>query len=111
MKTKKMLYSTITENIVLYGAEMWEITEVNKKKLQAFQMDFLRRSCGISRLGHVRNDRIKEIMDLDKTGWKRSSWLGMVTYKGCQKRGGQRRFGNGPHMEEGEEDDHEGLVQ
>jgi hypothetical protein len=28
--------------------------------------------------------------------------------KGCQKRGGQRRFGNGPHMEEGEEDDHEG---
>jgi hypothetical protein len=32
----------------------------------------------------------------------------MVTYRGCQKRGGQRRFGNGPHMEEGEEDDHEG---
>jgi hypothetical protein len=32
----------------------------------------------------------------------------MVTYKGCQKRGGQRRFGNAPHMEEGEEDDHEG---
>jgi hypothetical protein len=35
----------------------------------------------------------------------------MVTYKGCQKRGGQRRFGNGPHVEEEEEeedDDHEG---
>jgi hypothetical protein len=32
----------------------------------------------------------------------------MVTYKGCQKRGGQRRFGNGPHKEEREEDDHEG---
>jgi hypothetical protein len=32
----------------------------------------------------------------------------MVTYKGCQKRGGQRRFGNELHMEEGEEDDHEG---
>jgi hypothetical protein len=31
----------------------------------------------------------------------------MVTYKGCQKRGGQRRFGNGPHVEE-EEDDHKG---
>jgi hypothetical protein len=36
----------------------------------------------------------------------------MVTYKGCQKRGGQGRFGNGPHKEEGEEDDHErpGLI-
>jgi hypothetical protein len=31
----------------------------------------------------------------------------MLTYKGCQKRGGQR-FWNGPHKEEGEEDDHEG---
>jgi hypothetical protein len=30
-------------------------------------MDLLRRSCEISRLDHVRNDRIKEIMDLDKT--------------------------------------------
>jgi hypothetical protein len=58
-KTKKMLYSTVIESIGLYGAEIWEITEVNKKKLQAFQMDFLRRSCGISILDHVRNDRIK----------------------------------------------------
>jgi hypothetical protein len=36
----------------------------------------------------------------------------MVTYKGCQKRGDQIIFGNGPHKEEGEEDDHErpGLI-
>jgi hypothetical protein len=40
--------------------------------------------------------------------WAQDKMYGMVTYKGCQKRGGQRRFGNGPHMEEGEEDDHEG---
>jgi hypothetical protein len=44
-----------------------KITEANKKKLQAFQMDFLRRCCWISRSDLVRNDRIKEIMDLDKT--------------------------------------------
>jgi hypothetical protein len=30
-------------------------------------MDILRRSCGLSRSDRVRNDRIKEIMDLDKT--------------------------------------------
>jgi hypothetical protein len=40
--------------------------------------------------------------------WAQDKMYGMVTYKGCQKRGGQRRFGNGPHMEGGEEDDHEG---
>jgi hypothetical protein len=66
-KTKNTLYSTIIESTGLYGAEIWEITETNKKKLQAFQMDFLRRSCGISRSDHVRNVRMKEIMDLDKT--------------------------------------------
>jgi hypothetical protein len=40
------------------------------------------------------------------------SGMSTVTYKGCQKRGGQRRFGNGSHKEEGEEDDHErpGLI-
>jgi hypothetical protein len=32
-KTKKMLYSTIIESIGLYGAEIWKITEENKKKL------------------------------------------------------------------------------
>jgi arginine exporter protein ArgO len=46
--------------IGLYGAEIWEITETNKKKLQAFQMDFLRRSCAMSRSDRVRNDGIKK---------------------------------------------------
>jgi hypothetical protein len=67
-------------------------------------MDFLRRSLGISRIDHVRNDRMKEILDLDK-GARQA--VGMV-WSPTKKRGGQRRFGNGPHMEEGEEDDHEG---
>jgi hypothetical protein len=46
-------------------------------------MDFLRRSCGIFRSDHVRNDRIKEIMDLDRTiidrvEEKQLVWYGMV---------------------------------
>jgi hypothetical protein len=32
-KTKKMLYSAVIESIGLYGTEIWEITEENKKKL------------------------------------------------------------------------------
>jgi hypothetical protein len=70
-----------------------------------------RRNYKLSRLDHVRNDRIKEIMDLDKTIIDRVEEKQLVWYghlQGCQKRGGQRRFGNGPHVEEGEEDDHEG---
>jgi hypothetical protein len=39
-------------------------------------MDFLRTSCGISRLDHVRNDRIKGIMDLDRVEEKQLVWYG-----------------------------------
>jgi hypothetical protein len=89
-KTKKMLYSTIIESIGLYGAETWEITEANKNKLQAFQMDFLQRSCGISRLDHVRNDRIKEIMDLDKMIIDRVEERQLVWYGHLQRMSEER---------------------
>jgi hypothetical protein len=59
-------------------------------------MDFLRRSCGISRSDHVRNDRIKEIMDLDKTitdrveeRWPKKIWE--CTPHGRRRRGRPRR--------------------
>jgi hypothetical protein len=89
-KTKKMLYSTIIESIGLYGAEIWEITEENKKKLQAFQMDFIRRSCEISRSDRVRNDRIKEIMDLDKTITDRVEEKQLVRYGHLQRMSEER---------------------
>jgi hypothetical protein len=89
-KTKNTLYSTIIESIGLYGAEIWEITETNKKKLQAFQMDFLGRSCGISRSDHVRNDRIKEIMDLDKTIIDRVEEKQLVWYGHLQRMSEER---------------------
>jgi hypothetical protein len=89
-KTKMMLYSTIIESMGLYGAEIWEITEANKKKLQAFQMDFLRRSCGISRLDHVQNDRIKEIMNLDKTIIDRVEEKQLVWYGHLQRMSEER---------------------
>jgi hypothetical protein len=85
-----LLHYTIIESIGLYGAEAWEITEANKRKLQAFQMDFLRRNCGISRLDHVRNDRIKEIMDLDKTIIDRVEEKQLVWYGHLQRMSEER---------------------
>jgi hypothetical protein len=41
------MIKSIIESIGLYGAEIWEITETNKKKLQAFQMDFKLRNVQI----------------------------------------------------------------
>jgi hypothetical protein len=48
-------------------------------------MDFLWRSCGISRLDHVRNDMIKEIMDLDKAITDRVEEKQLVWYGHLQR--------------------------
>jgi hypothetical protein len=53
-------------------------------------MDFLRRSCGISRLDHVRNDRMKEIMDLDKTIIDRVEVKQLVWYGHLQRTSEER---------------------
>lgn len=65
-KTKKNIYSTIIESIVTYGSEVWELTQKNRRRLLTIQMDFLRRSCRISRLHHIRNDEIKDKMEIKK---------------------------------------------
>jgi hypothetical protein len=40
------MYETIVESILLYGSEVWEITKRDKQRLEAVEMDFMRRSKG-----------------------------------------------------------------
>lgn len=49
--TKKIIYRTIVEGIVL--SEVWEMKNKESRKLQALWVDALRRSCQISRLHHI----------------------------------------------------------
>jgi hypothetical protein len=53
-------------------------------------MDFLRRSCEISRSDRVRNDRKKEIMDLDKTITDRVQEKQLVWYGHLQRMSEER---------------------
>lgn len=39
-RIKRLIYKTIVEPILTYGAEVWTITEQNKKKLKAAEMDY-----------------------------------------------------------------------
>lgn len=59
-QTKMKIYKTIIEPITTYGAESWSITERNRKKIEAVEMDFLRRSLKVSRLEHIKNEEIRE---------------------------------------------------
>lgn len=44
---------------LLYGSETWRITERNRQRLEATEMDALRRSAGVSRRERIRNDEIQ----------------------------------------------------
>lgn len=83
MKTKTNIYQAIVEPITTYGAECWQLTDRNKEKLKAVEMDFLRRACRVSRLDHVRNDIIRERANVtvsitDKIESRQLVWYGHI---------------------------------
>jgi hypothetical protein len=43
-KTKKLMYQTLVQSILLYGAETWTLNTQQANKLLATEMDFRRRS-------------------------------------------------------------------
>ncbi|KAL3289576.1 hypothetical protein HHI36_022990 [Cryptolaemus montrouzieri] len=43
-RTKHLIYDTIFETLTTYGTETWELTQREKYKLKALDMDFWRRS-------------------------------------------------------------------
>ncbi|KAL3275509.1 hypothetical protein HHI36_020268 [Cryptolaemus montrouzieri] len=61
-RTRHPINDTIFETFTTYGAETWELTQREKDRLKALEMDVWRRSSGVSRLEHVRKEMIKEII-------------------------------------------------
>ena len=59
--TKKIVYKSITESILLYGAETRSMRKANEKKLSATEMDFWRRSTRISRMKRKTNTTVRNL--------------------------------------------------
>jgi hypothetical protein len=69
----------------MYGAEVWQIPTREVNKILSTEMDVLRRSARKSRLERIRNENIKEIMEvqgkpdiIDSTEKKILQWYGHV---------------------------------
>lgn len=80
-ETKIRIYHSIVQSILLYGSDTWELTKRDKQRINAVEMDFLRRSCRVSRMDRIRNLEIRErIGKLDTTieqiEKKRLIWFG-----------------------------------
>ena len=52
---------------LLYGAETWRLTANNKRRVEATEMDALRRSSRISRKDRIRNVTIRQQIGLEET--------------------------------------------
>ena len=49
-KERKLnIYNSLIKSSLLYGSETWRLTENNKRRVEAIEMDALRRSSRISR--------------------------------------------------------------
>jgi len=57
----------LIESSPLYGSETWRLTENNKRRVEATEMDALRRSSRISRKERIRNVTIRQQIGLEKT--------------------------------------------
>jgi hypothetical protein len=60
---KKMIYNSMVKSVLIYGAETWSLYEDGRKRINATQMDALRRSARISKLDRKTNECVRGKMD------------------------------------------------
>jgi len=67
-KERKLnIYNALIKSSLLYGSETWRLTESNKRRVEATEMDALRRSSRISRKERIRNVIIRKHIGLEET--------------------------------------------
>jgi hypothetical protein len=60
-------YNALIKSSLLYGSETWRLTENNKRRVEATEMDALRISSRISRKEIIKNVTIRQQIGLKKT--------------------------------------------
>jgi hypothetical protein len=67
-KERKLnIYNTLIKSSLLYGSKTWRLTENNMRRVEAIEMDVLRRSSRISRKKIIRNVTIRQQIGLEET--------------------------------------------
>jgi len=82
------IYNALIESSLLYGSETWRLTENNKRRVEATEMDALRRFSRISRKERIGNVTIRQQNGLEETIIKklnRTSLHGTAMFSEWQK--------------------------
>lgn len=64
LDTKKRLFHSIVENVVLYGAEMWPLTRAVRDRIRTVELDYMRRCLRVTRRDRVRTEEIWKRMNI-----------------------------------------------
>jgi hypothetical protein len=68
-KSSRMkIYNTLAIPTLIYGSEIWTLTQEDKSRLKASEMKFLRRTAGYTLLDHKKNE---DILQTPHSSWKR----------------------------------------
>jgi len=66
-KERKLnIYNALIKSSLLYGSETWRLTENNKRRVEATEMDALRRSSRLSRKERIRNVTIRQQIGIEE---------------------------------------------
>ncbi|XP_044745745.1 uncharacterized protein LOC123307480 [Coccinella septempunctata] len=87
---KRYIYSSVFKSIVLYGSETWQLTKSLEKRLLALEMDFWRRSARVSRMDRMRNERVRELMKVEKTIIEDTQQKQLIWYGHVERMSDQR---------------------
>lgn len=66
-KNKKRIRQVMVETVLCYGSEIWTMREEDKRKVEAVEMDYLRRSSRVSRRDRITNEDIRNRMAATET--------------------------------------------
>jgi hypothetical protein len=79
-KERKLnIYNALIKSSLLYGAETWRLAENNKRRVEATEMDVLRRSSRISRKERIKNVTIRQkIGPEEEIVQNQPTWYGHV---------------------------------
>ena len=61
------IYDALIKSSLLYGSETWRLTGNNKRRVEATELDVLRRSSRISRKDRIRKVTIRQQIVLEET--------------------------------------------
>jgi hypothetical protein len=70
------IYNALIKSNLLYGSETWRFTENNKRRVEATEMDALRRSLRILRKKRIKNVTIRQQIGLEETIVKEIKCMG-----------------------------------